>query len=216
MENNYCENLLVISSDSDWKNAMCDEERVVFVDSISEALVTINGIKCVISDETIDIIFKAVYDDMIAEATGYAEWECYDIEEYEFSDDLEIEDVKVIEISDIITPLKITRDSLFFKTTATIEASGHGIFFDEDNSIWDREDEIYLYKTYSEITFEKAYAEVECEIQIEYDISDPQGSPQVKKFKFNNRFCINLEPSDPEFNIVESYEEDRDLLEDLC
>lgn len=200
MEAHYNEALLVVSKDGDWKMAFNDIDNVLFSDSISDAIKKINKIESVLSDEMIKEIFQSAYEEMLSDVQFHAECECYDMPDFDFVEDFEVDSIKVESIDDCcFVPLKITRSSLLVKTTARIIVDGHGVILDEDNSVWDREDGGYIYKAYADLNLTNGEAEVECEIEIEFDFDNLAGSAYVSHVKLNNRFnievwggCINL------------------------
>lgn len=206
IEEHYNDVLLVVSNDNDWENAFKDIENVIVCKSIDDAITMINNIECILSQEMLDDIFKAVYEDLILKAQKDAEFEAYELEEYEFTEDLEIDSVEVIDIDDGFIPLKISRDSILIKATARLKVAGHGEVLDEDNSIWDSEDREYIYVSYADLDFENGYAEVECEIEIGFDFDCPEGSAEVISFKLNNRWNISVECDSVNLTTVDEHE----------
>ena len=191
MEHPY-EILLVVSNDCDWEKAFSKMENVMVSKSIDDAIIRINKIKSVLNEEFIAELFKSAYNEMVDNAQFYAECECYTIADYEFVEDFEVDRIEVIGIDDLIVPLKITRNSLLFKTTITISIDGHGVVLDEYSSIWDKEDGVYVYTVYADLSVTEGKAEVECEVELEFGIDDPEGTVQVSRMKLNNRFDIEV------------------------
>ncbi|MBQ3113579.1 MAG: DUF4935 domain-containing protein [Phascolarctobacterium sp.] len=194
LEEHYNEALLVVSRDSDWKDAFDDTDNVLFSDSISDAIKRINEIESVLSDEMIKALFQSVYEELLKDVQFHAECECYDVLAFEFVKDFEVDRIKVDSVDDYcIIPLKITRSSLLIKTTARVVVDGHGVIFNEDESIWINEEDDYIYKVYSDMSLIGGEAEVECEIEIQFDFDDLVGSAWVSSVKFNNGFSIEVE-----------------------
>lgn len=190
--------LLAVSKDNDWKNSFADLDEVIMCESIDEAIKKINSIESILSDSMLSEIFHGAYDEIISKAEFYVDGECYELDDYEFIEDMEIDSVEVKEVDDLFTPLKISREMILIKTVATISVSGHGEIFDEDRSIWDSEDKEYIVKEYSDLAFTNGEAEVECEIRIIFDFDDPKNSAEVDSFKLNSRGNI----------LISNYKED--------
>lgn len=210
--------LLVVSKDGDWEKAFFGMDNVLICGSISEAVTKINRIESILSEEIIIELFQSAYKEMLADVQFSAGCECYNISDYEFSEDFETDRIEVTAINDLIVPLKITRSSLLIKTTATISVDGHGVVLDEDSSIWDKEDEVYIYTVYSDLSVTGGKAEVECEIELEFDLDDPAGTVQVSRVKLNNRFDIEVFGGNIELTAIDPeadyYGEMMDTLED--
>ena len=141
--------LLVISKDSDWTTAFNQIEDVIICDSISNALTKISNIDSILSQEMLSQIFRGAYKEIISNAQQKVECECFELDDYENLNELEIESVKVDCVSDNFIPLKIARDSLLLSTNVTIKVSGYAEVFDEENSIWDSVDREYFYMAYA-------------------------------------------------------------------
>lgn len=198
MEEHSNDILLVVSKDNDWRNSFADLDEVIMCESIDEALKKINSIESILSDSMLSEIFHGAYDEIISKVEFYVDGECYELDDYEFIEDIEIDSVEVKEVDDLFTPLKISREMILIKTVATISVSGHGEIFDEDRSIWDSEDKEYIVKEYSDLAFTNGMAEVECEIRIIFDFDDPKNSAEVDSFKLNSRGNI----------LISNYKED--------
>jgi len=184
--------LMIVSKDDDWKKSFEGMDNVVICASIADAVAKINRIESVLSDEIIAELFQAAYKTILSHVHFSAECECYDMPEYDFVEEFEADSIKVEGISDMIVPLKIARSSLLIKTTAILSVDGHGIILDSDNSWWDNEDSEYIYKAYANLSVSDGQAEVECEIQLEFDLDNPVDSVQVSHVKLNNRYNIDV------------------------
>lgn len=201
--------LLIVTNDNDWKTAFEGFDEIEICETIDEAVKRINAIKCILNSNMLDVIFKSAYDDMVRDAYLAAQCECYELNDYETIDDLEITNLSVKSISDIFTPLKITRESILLKTETTLEISGEAEVFDEENSAWDSEDREYIFKEYADVKF-KGVAEAECEIQIAFDFDNLESS-WVRNFKFTNSGNIEIECED-----IDSKQIDEDEMAIRC
>lgn len=160
--------LLVISKDSDWTTAFNQIEDVIICDSISNALTKISNIDSILSQEMLSQIFRGAYKEIISNAQQKVECECFELDDYENLNELEIESVKVDCVSDNFIPLKIARDSLLLSTNVTIKVSGYAEVFDEENSIWDSVDREYFYMAYT-LTPSKYIEFIDHDLKIDYE-----------------------------------------------
>lgn len=187
LENHPNDILLVVSKDKDWISAFNGIENTVISASVSEALTKISSIDSILSSEMLDEIFRGAYDEILSDAKFHVESECFELEDYETFNELEIVSVEVDSVSDSFTPLKITRDSILISTDITVKVSGYAEVFDEDNSIWDSVDQEYIYMTYADVYFTDAEVNVECEILISFDFDSPEDTAEVVRLKLLNQ-----------------------------
>ena len=92
--------LLVISKDSDWTTAFNQIENVIICDSISNALTKISNIDSILSQEMLSQIFRGAYKEIISNAQQNVECECFELDDYENLNELEIESVKIDCVTD--------------------------------------------------------------------------------------------------------------------
>ena len=201
LENHPNDILLVVSKDTDWISAFNGIENTVICPSISDALTKISSIDSILSSEMLAQIFRGAYDEILADAKFHVERECFELEDYETFNELEIESVEIETVSDSFTPLKITRDSILISTNISVKVSGYAEAFDEENSVWDSVDREYVYMSYVDVDFTDAEASVECEIRISFDFDSPEDTAQVVELKLLNQgnICINC----PNAEIIE-------------
>lgn len=197
--------LLAVSKDGDWKAAFSGIEQVLFCETISEAIVVINKIESVLKESVIEEILQSAYNIMIDEIAFSAASENFDLPDYELESDFELDGIECVHISDVFVPLRISQSSLLVKTTAVLSVDGSCVVLDEDCSVWDREDECYIFTSYAELIITGGEAEVECEIELTFDHDDPTSTVHVSNVKINNRYSVNvvggnvsLTPIDPE------------------
>lgn len=198
--------LMVVSSDADWENALKDFEGVTVYKSISAAIKRIHSIKSILSDETITKIYYATCSEILSTAQDYIQYECYEIEDYELIDNIDIRSAKAKNVDYSFIPLKITRDTLLLETTIMIEVSGFAEVFDEYNSIWDKEENEYLFRSYADLDFSNGTAEIECEVQISFDFDSPEDCTQVVGFKLKNNGNIVIHLNDANISTVDADE----------
>ena len=178
--------ILIISDDSDWVKAMINMQRAFLADSI------VQGIKFLQSSENIVPIFDAVKYELGEQICQLAECESFEISGFELIDDVEIDSIEVDEISDDIVPLKISESSILVRAYATLIISGRGTVLDESHSYWDNEDMKYIIAEYNDISFNNGSAEVECELSVTFDPSDPIDSASIDSVKLNVKYNIQV------------------------
>lgn len=203
--------MLIVSKDGDWKRSFEDIGQVILCESVGEAVKRINSIESILSEEMLNKIFCGAYEEILSNVQASAEREYYQLEDYELCEELEIDSIEVQEVDDGFIPLKISRDRILIKTVAAITTSGHGEILDEDRSIWDSEDNEYIFREYAYIEFTDGEAEVECEIGITFDFDDPEHSAQIDSFKLNNRGNIYIVPKDVSMTPIYEDEDERAL-----
>ena len=179
--------LLVVSKDGDWKAAFGDMDNIVQCDSVENALTVLNSIDSILSQDMLNQIFHGAYEEIVTDAQSKIECECFELDDYEDFNELDIESITIDSVNDSFIPLKIARDSILISTEIIAKVSGHAEVFDEENSIWDSEDGEYIFASYADVDFINAEAEVECEILISFDFDDPENTAQVCKLKLLNR-----------------------------
>lgn len=186
--------LLIVTNDNDWKSAFEGLSNIEICATIDEAVKRINTIKSILNPTMLDVIFEFAHDDIVRESQLAALCECYDLNDYEIIDDLDIANISLKSISDVFIPLKITRESVLLKTEVILEVVGEAEVFDEENSVWDSEDREYIFREYADIKF-KGVAEAECEIEIAFDFDNLESS-WVTNFKFTNSGNIQIKCED--------------------
>lgn len=191
--------LLVVSKDSDWEKSFENERNVVICDSISSANKMLNSIDCILDNAILEKLYTKMYEEMENSIHSLAESESYIIGDYESLDDIEIDIVEINTIYNYI-PLKITRSSILMKVTVSLSVDGSEIILDENNSCWDKEDGVYLFKSFKNLVFTNGLAEIDCEVLLAYDFDNPLQTVQLEDVTLNNNYCIELKVD--EDNIV--------------
>ncbi len=196
--------VLVISSDNDWETAFDGYKNITYVESLDE------GIKLLQEETDVADILFAHLKQAIEDGIEYiADGECYEIDDYELvDDDLEVTELSVNELYDDLVVLRITNDTVIIKCTAELNLGGRATVFDEESSVWDSEDHEYIYRVNSEVEFKNATAEVECEIEIKFDLSDIENSANVNRIKIVNPYTIPISLDVSETSWEQLYEEE--------
>lgn len=166
-------NLLVVSEDKDWDNTLTGFKQIVICKGIDDALKLLERDESILPIRFINKILEANVQELTQIAEEKFEEEAFRIEEYEFDEAPDINNVYSTKVNcdpDIVTVLKITHDKIIVKTLTSCLVDGDGTVFDEDRSVWDSEDREWIIYANSQIGFKRAIAETECEIQISYDM----------------------------------------------
>ncbi|RKI22840.1 hypothetical protein D7V82_17835 [bacterium 1xD8-6] len=177
--------MLVVSKDSDWEKSFENERNVVICDSISSANNMLNSIDCILDNAIVEKLNTKMYQEMENSIHSLVESESYTIGDYEILDDVEIDIVEISEIYNYI-PLKITHSSILMKVTVSLSVDGSGIILNEDNSYWDDEDGVYLFKSFENLVFTNGLAEIDCEVLLTYDFDNPLETVQLEDVTLNN------------------------------
>ncbi|MDO4730601.1 MAG: hypothetical protein Q4B14_00500 [Clostridia bacterium] len=191
--------VLIISDDPDWEKALSGISRAILTKSIGEGIRTLQN-----CDELVPI-FNEALPEIQKQILSLIDLEAFELMGYETVDDPEISNIKVKSVSDLFIPLKITEDSVLIRTTAEFEISGYATILDEDRSIWDKEDRAYIFTAYSNVSFEEALAEVECDILIKFDSEEHLSFVEVDDVKLNVRFnvCVDISEGSSTFTDCE-------------
>lgn len=198
LKKNPLSNILVISKDSDWEQAFKKVERVSFCDSIDDAL------KMIQSTSKIETIVSDCKKDIIKAIQSQAEFECYNLSDYEMPiyEDIDISSVKVEKIANIV-PLRITSSTVIFKCIAQIIVNGSTRIIDEDRSCWDHEEKAYLFVSYIDISFEKGQSDIECEITINYSSEENDYTSEVSDARIIEKYAIDIDLDGADITIYE-------------
>jgi len=137
--------IIIVSNDPDWENSFLDNEHIVFMNKIHEALNYINEINRNNSAQYyFELVEEELYKLLINEIENAS---FYDVNSPE-TKDVEIDDVGVKEITDICL-LSVDDYEVIISGVAEAEISIHANVFDEGNSFWDNEENAYIIKEYT-------------------------------------------------------------------
>lgn len=165
--------LLVVSDDKDWENTLKEFDQIIICKGIDDAMKLLEKDESILPVRFINNILEANAQELTQIAEDKFEEEAFRIEEYDFEEGPDINKVYCTKINcdpETITSLKITHDKIIIKTLTSCLVDGEGTVFDENRSVWDSEDHEWIIYALSQIGFNKAIAETECEIQITYII----------------------------------------------
>lgn len=208
--NNSSTTILVVTNDSDWEKSLKNIPNILFAKTICEAMI------CIRKSEELKLqkceeAFEFVKSSLGKQIVEQSEYECFELTNYNYFDngELEILSVEVTDISDIITPLKITENNVVIRAIASLKVSGTAKILNENESYWDKEDNKYLFIKYDNISFINGKSEVECEISIDYDAEVPfdPDKPIVDAWIDSIRLNVN-------FNIEVNVDEDDIIYSD--
>jgi hypothetical protein len=201
---NRNKSILIISNDKDWHNALKDNENILIAESVEQ------GMQILLNSENILPIFKSLKTEIAEKIEFHADCQCYELvnSDLYFEDCLDVNSVSVEEISDEITPLKISDEEVIFRTTCFLKIGATGTGIDEDRSYWDKEDSCYYYIKYYDISFKNGEAEVKCEISITFNNKCPEESAEIKNIKIIAPWNIEVTVDDDDVTYTEIFDED--------
>jgi hypothetical protein len=210
----YCKNnmnstVLVISDDLDWKRTLDGNKQIKQVDSFETAMVLLweqlndkSDLYQMLISQTESAIYSEIADAALSEA--------FCIDGIDTAEEVDVENISVISIDDEIVPLEVTQNSVLLQMAATLSVDGRSEFFDENRSAWDKEDRCYYFCAYTQLTFQNALAEVDCEIRIDFADDGSLSQVELASVKLINKWDIslNLDEADTTENDVTDYGED--------
>lgn len=195
--------ILVITGDEDWRGSLCKEPNIILEDSIDA------GIRLIQGGKNVSAAFKAVLKDVEKAIREQALLATYELNDYEIEGNLEIIAIAANITDEMITPLVIESNFIKLETVAQLEIAGKANVIKDSELIRDKFNSLQLITVSENITFEKATAEVTCEVEIAFDAPDIEKSAQLKSLKLNTFFDIpidveqkNIIIEEPSFNDV--------------
>lgn len=196
--------VLVLSTDSDWEEAFSGVSNVIFKKSLNEAISLLQE-----ESDIIDVLYNLLEREIENEINDLVDYECYDIDDYELvDDDLEVTEASVNYLHSDKIVLKLTNDTVIIKCIAELNVGGRATVFDDNRSVWDSEDHNYVYRVNSEVEFRNAIVNVECEIEINFNLNDIENSAKVSKVRIINPYTIPINLDKAESSWEQHYEED--------
>lgn len=169
----YCQNntnstVLAISNDLDWKKTLEGNAQIVQVDEL-EAAVWILWKQLDDKSDLYEMLISQTKAEIYNEVIDAVYYEAFCIGEIDTAEEVDIEKNSVIDINDMIVPLEVTKNSVLLQITVNLSVDGCSEFFDEEHSVWDREDRCYYFYAYTRLKFQNALAEVDCEVRINFN-----------------------------------------------
>lgn len=210
----YCElhpksNVLVISDDGDWKDALEKYANVACVDTINAALNLLWS-----QLEYKDAFIASLLDKskaLIAETVEkIACDETYSIPAIGDLEELLIETVRVKEVQDYYTILDVQEDRVTIQISIVLCADGEAKFIDEERSGWDSDCPSFIIPAYTQVDFKNASSEVECEVTINFPPKGAEGERAISSAKLVYDWDIELELDEDKTDYYEMDDDDRD------
>lgn len=137
-------------------------------------------------------------EEMFEEIKSSLESEAFDLADYELiDDDIEVNqiDVSGIDFYDA-SSVTVDKKKATFRCRANILADGRARVFDYNLSQYDKEDDAYYYVVHDEIKFNNAEANVELEVEVEFDLRDIERTAKICNVKPSYFGSIRLSLSD--------------------
>lgn len=201
--------ILVISDDGDWYKSLYKINCISIINSIEKA------IKILQTGDRIKPLFNFAREEITADIVSNAQYECYDLYEWEVEEDVEIESINSCKINDDFVVLSIFDTYAIIRTTATLYLNGSAVIFDYENSIWDSEDRTYILSRYAEIDFNNGFAEISVEFKLVYFDDEDDDTVSVEDLKIIAPYNIEIDLSDAIVDKNEM-EDERDYMDYLA
>lgn len=171
---------------------------------------------CLIKNEVSTFIQSNYIDkdnkELFEEIKSSLESETFDLADYELiDDDIEVNQIDVtgIDFYDA-SSVTVNKKEAKFRCRANIVADGRARVFDYNLSQYDKEDDTYYYAVHDEIKFSNAEANVEFEVEVEFDLRDIERTAKicnVKPFYFGSiRLSLSEDESDNDWEEIHPYE----------
>ncbi len=198
----YCaenpdEQILVVSTDSDWKSTLSGNNQIEMVDTLKDALAFLWS-QLEDKAEFVWRIWSEMIPEITAEISSAAESEAFDVNEIYELEDIEITSVRTTGMIGNMVPMEITADSVLVHVTALLSVDGMVEYLDESRSLWDKEDQLYYFKAYTRKTFQEASAEAECEVRLGFPADGSMKPIKIQSVKITNKWDIALDISEAE------------------
>lgn len=180
----YDKNILVVSSDDDWKKAFCNIYGVTFVASINDAIKYIQ--KLYTSSEIAERYINLSLDETFTILRKKLENSTFYVDDF-YS---EVENIDVVSMSAPldICPLFISNHKIIYSAIAQIEIIANIRVLDESKSLWNSEEKSYIDTEYKQITVtSNINVYYEAEVSINDDRSVTCGGAVVLNNVNNNR-----------------------------
>jgi hypothetical protein len=201
--------ILVISSDSDWRNTLSDNTQIDMVNTLKDALVALWP-QLDNKAEFVSEIWSEKIPEIMVEIASEAEREAFSIVGVYELEDLEIAQIHTTSMMGNMTPLEITENSALVHATAMLSVDGVADYFDENRSAWDKEDQAYYFMAYSRMHFQDATAEVECEVRLGFPADGSMKPIEIQNVRITNKrdVCIDVSEAEVTYEDITDYGED--------
>lgn len=198
-EKNPESKVLVVSGDSDWQKTLSENMQIEIVKTLKEALAYLwkqlddkKEFVCHLWSSMMPNIMKAIDEE--------AEHEAFCIDGIFELEDIEISRIHTAGMVGNMTPIDITDTSVLVHVSAWLHVDGIAEYFDENRSLWDKEDQCYYFNAYTRMSFKDAIANVECEVQLDFPSDGSMNPITVNNVRITNKWDISLDVSNAETN----------------
>ena len=186
--------ILVVSNDSDWHNTLRNNSQIKLVSTLQDALLTIWP--QLNKSEFVWWLWDFKIPEIMSKVASTAEDEAFSIDGIYELEDIEIYSVRTTGMVGHMTPLEITEESVLLHAEVSLSVDGVAEYLDESRSVWDKEDQEYIFAAYSRLEFHNASAEVECEVRLSLPPEGNLKSTEVENVRLTNKWDISLDVSE--------------------
>ena len=199
--------ILVVSSDADWKKTLLNHPQITLVGTLQEALAFMLP-RLDDKVEFVSRIWSENIPQIMVAVSSAAECEAYSVDDIYELEDIEITNVRATNMVGNMTPLEISDDSVLIHATVSLAVDGVAEYCDESRSVWDKEDQTYYYKAYTRRHFWDASAEAECEVRLSFPADGSMRNIVVQEVRITNKWDISIDTSNADTSEEDITDED--------
>lgn len=145
----YDKEVLVVSSDEDWRDALQKAYGITFVDSLNDAINYIHEVYT--STKTAELYSELSLEETVKLLVKELEQFTFYVDDY-YSEVNNVDDICMVSGIYDICPLSISNNKMIYSAIAPMEITANISVLDESNSVWDEEDKHYIFTEYKSIT----------------------------------------------------------------
>lgn len=189
--------VLVVSNDSDWHDALSDYTQINIVKTLKDAM-TFLWKQLGDKTEFVSHIWSIMIPNIMTEIASVAGKEAFSVDGIYEPEDIDISRIRATNMIGNMTPLEITENSVLVHATASLSVDGVVEYLDENRSLWDKEDQRYYFMAYTRTSFNGASAEVECEVRLTFPSDGSMKPIEIDCVRITNKWDIEIDISEAE------------------
>lgn len=189
--------VLVVSNDLDWYDALSTYTQINIVKTLKDAL-TFLWQQLGDKTEFVSHIWSIMIPNIMTEIASVAEREAFSVDCIYEPEDIDISRIRATNMIGNMTPLEITENCVLVHATASLSVDGIVEYLDENRSLWDKEDQCYYFMAYTRTSFNNASAEVECEVRLTFPSDGSMKPIEIDCVRITNKYDIEIDISEAE------------------
>lgn len=185
--------VLAITDDSDWGRVLNGNVQIVIKDNLEDGMLLLRD-QLKNEVEFCGWLIELAEEAICSSIEQIALHEAYDIPSISSSEpkEVDISRIAVKSIVDKVVPLKVSSNGALMQVPVLLTVDGCANYFDDNNSVWDSEEWDYIFRSYAQMDFWNASADVECELQFSYPNIADLGQAKLESAKFLNTWDIDI------------------------